>query len=229
MGVNLLLFTFQDKKEVLEVIKKGPWFVMGHILSLQSWVPQASVYELNFNKVSFWVQLHGLPLDMMNTKNAAKIVNCIGHEQKSCSKDKVMSTIDRRTPKFSAKLGVPLAKSILALAREQGFWKHKVNQHNEGSSMDQREQRRKTSTKSGQTAQEGRVVAPQTAALSQQADPAGREAATSDIRVQRSKGKDVVEAGTPALRRVVTEHSSGFPQPLQPHTTKGGRFLRACN
>ncbi|KAJ1382553.1 hypothetical protein SESBI_44158 [Sesbania bispinosa] len=56
-----------DKSFVQEVIQRGPWFVMGNIVSLQSWLPHASVYELDFTKISFWIQIHGLPLDMLNT------------------------------------------------------------------------------------------------------------------------------------------------------------------
>ncbi|KAJ1419966.1 Zinc finger, CCHC-type [Sesbania bispinosa] len=53
--------------------------------------------------------------------------NCgiIGHEQKSCSKQKVMSPLNPNLPRFSAKLSVPPAKSILSIAHDQRFWKHK--------------------------------------------------------------------------------------------------------
>ncbi|KAJ1424731.1 Zinc knuckle CX2CX4HX4C [Sesbania bispinosa] len=192
MGVNLFLFTFSDQKEVLEIKRKDPWYLMGSLMSLQSWLPQASVYELDFSKVSFWIQIHGIPLDMINTKNAAKIINrfgevlevenlevegrllrtfirvralinvknplvtgvwvprrdlpkvwiffkyeklqslcfncgVIGHDQEACSKMKVMSPLDCNIPKFSAKLSVPPAKSILSIAQEQGSWKNKGN------------------------------------------------------------------------------------------------------
>ncbi|KAJ1411093.1 Endonuclease/exonuclease/phosphatase superfamily [Sesbania bispinosa] len=38
---------------------------------------------------------------------------------------KVVSSLDGNVPKYSAKLSVPPAKSILAIAQDQGFWKHK--------------------------------------------------------------------------------------------------------
>ncbi|KAJ1385160.1 Zinc knuckle CX2CX4HX4C [Sesbania bispinosa] len=78
MGTNLFLFTFSQKKEAKEILDKGPWFVMGRILSLQFWAPQISAYELNFDRIPFWVQLHGLPLEMMNTSNAAKLMGRVG-------------------------------------------------------------------------------------------------------------------------------------------------------
>ncbi|KAJ1416270.1 Zinc finger, CCHC-type [Sesbania bispinosa] len=71
MGINKFLFTFLTKDEAKDVIDKGPWYVMGIIINLQYWVPQISAHE---DRVPFWVQLHGLPLEMMSTTNAAKIV-----------------------------------------------------------------------------------------------------------------------------------------------------------
>ncbi|KAJ1437907.1 hypothetical protein SESBI_03332 [Sesbania bispinosa] len=57
---------------------KAPQYIMGHLLSLQFWVPEAAIYEVNFDKVSFWIQIHGLPLDVMNANNAAKIIKNFG-------------------------------------------------------------------------------------------------------------------------------------------------------
>lgn len=78
IGTNLFLFTFQDGREAKEVIRRGPWYVMNHVVSLQYWIPEASVYEIDFARVSFWVQLHGLPLGAMNPSHAAKLMNALG-------------------------------------------------------------------------------------------------------------------------------------------------------
>lgn len=78
MGTNLFLFTFPSMKDVMEVVNRSPWFVMNHLISLQRWDPQASIYEIDFDWVPFWVQLHGLPLEFMNSKNAVKLTEQIG-------------------------------------------------------------------------------------------------------------------------------------------------------
>lgn len=62
MGTNMLMFTFEDKKEAMEVIRKGHWYVMNNLVSFQYWIPNISAYELDYAMVSFWVQIHGLPL-----------------------------------------------------------------------------------------------------------------------------------------------------------------------
>ncbi|KAJ1411644.1 hypothetical protein SESBI_20959 [Sesbania bispinosa] len=49
MGKNMFLFSFGATHEVLEIIKKGPWYIMGHLLSLQFWVPDVTLYEEGHN------------------------------------------------------------------------------------------------------------------------------------------------------------------------------------
>ncbi|KAJ1426339.1 Zinc finger, CCHC-type [Sesbania bispinosa] len=78
MGINTFLFIFNDGNEVKEVMKKAPWFVMGYLTSLQFWIPEASIFEIDFSITSFWAQIHGLPLDIINTSNAAKIMGKFG-------------------------------------------------------------------------------------------------------------------------------------------------------
>lgn len=60
------------------MMKKGPWFNLNHMLSLQKWKQEVPVTEVDFKWVPFWVQLHGLPLGVMTEKNASKIVEQIG-------------------------------------------------------------------------------------------------------------------------------------------------------
>ncbi|KAJ1394662.1 Zinc knuckle CX2CX4HX4C [Sesbania bispinosa] len=81
MGPNIYLFTISAVSSVKKILEGGPWFIMGHLLSLQNWVPEASVFEINYDFVKFWVQLHGMPLEFMNIKNARKIAEKIGAVQ----------------------------------------------------------------------------------------------------------------------------------------------------
>ncbi|KAJ1392993.1 Zinc finger, CCHC-type [Sesbania bispinosa] len=98
MGVNLFLFTFENTKEMNDVLNRGPWYVMGHLLSLQCWVPEASVYEIDFSRTSFWIQIHGLPLDMMSTGNAARIMSKVGEVmevENPCAEGNLLRTFIR--------------------------------------------------------------------------------------------------------------------------------------
>lgn len=78
MGHNMLTFTFSEMKEALEVIRKGPWYVMNNLVSLQFWIPDASAFELDFSLISFWIQVHGLPLGALNTMVVSKIMATFG-------------------------------------------------------------------------------------------------------------------------------------------------------
>lgn len=78
MGPNLFIFTFKDWKAARRILKRSLRYVMGHLLSLQYWVPEVAMYEIDFSIVPFWVQLHGLPLGTMTTKNAVKLTEQLG-------------------------------------------------------------------------------------------------------------------------------------------------------
>lgn len=78
MGPNIFLFTFKDKQEAMDVMQKGPWFIMNQLLNIQRWIPEASVFEIDFTWVPCWVQLHGMPYGTMKRENAVKIAEQIG-------------------------------------------------------------------------------------------------------------------------------------------------------
>lgn len=76
--MNLFMFSFKKQEDALEVIRKGPWYVMSKLISLQQWTHQAVMKEIDFSKVRFWVLVHGLPMEYMNARNAEKILNHMG-------------------------------------------------------------------------------------------------------------------------------------------------------
>lgn len=47
-GVNQFLFTFQKIEEANEVMKRGPWYVMGKLVSVQHWSNQATMEDIDF-------------------------------------------------------------------------------------------------------------------------------------------------------------------------------------
>lgn len=190
-GKNLFLFTFKSKVEADEVLKKGPWYVMNKLVSLQSWAPQAIMGEIVFSRVQFWIQLHGLPIENLNVKSAGTIffqlgevveiedprydghllrhfirarvkiniqhplsTGCwiprqnlpntwvqfkyeklqdmcfkcgvIGHEQRSCKKEKERSVIDNTVQRYGSLLSVPPAKDFELIREERNRWKERV-------------------------------------------------------------------------------------------------------
>lgn len=114
MGINVLLFTFKEEETTKRVYEEGPWNVMGNMLSLQQWAPKLSVLEIRFNVMAFWIQVHGLPLDVMNPSNAAKIASQIGE------------TIAVENPEVDGKLLRPFIRVKVFVNTSQplptGFW-----------------------------------------------------------------------------------------------------------
>ncbi|KAJ1405016.1 Zinc knuckle CX2CX4HX4C [Sesbania bispinosa] len=78
LGPNVYMFNFSRVKDAKRILEEGPWFIMGNLLNIQNWIPEVSVFEVNYDYVLFWVQFHGLPLDLMSTTNAGKIGKILG-------------------------------------------------------------------------------------------------------------------------------------------------------
>ncbi|KAH7518087.1 hypothetical protein FEM48_Zijuj09G0133500 [Ziziphus jujuba var. spinosa] len=53
--------------------RKRPWSINGAHLALREWKPEQSFEDLDFNISTFWVQIHGLPLQFMTSSNASTI------------------------------------------------------------------------------------------------------------------------------------------------------------
>ncbi|KAJ1376738.1 hypothetical protein SESBI_49621 [Sesbania bispinosa] len=127
LGPNVFLFNFNEAREARRVLDEGMWYVMGCLLSLQSWIPEASVHEVNYDYVGFWVQLHGLPLEFMSTSNAVKI-----------------------RPRYGPSLGVPQAKSLATIAAENSM---RIKRLKNGKDDDVSQERAEPDTSRAQSGQ----------------------------------------------------------------------------
>lgn len=78
MGRNPFLFFFASEAHSKEVMMKSLWYVMNHLLSLQFWLLEVSPYELDLTFCSFWIQVHKLPLEYLNSKNVSTILQKFG-------------------------------------------------------------------------------------------------------------------------------------------------------
>lgn len=77
-GRNMFLFCFKKEEDAKEVMLKSPWYVMNHLLCLQYWLPKVSVAELDFDRNPFWVQVHNLPLENLNSLSAGTLLAKVG-------------------------------------------------------------------------------------------------------------------------------------------------------
>ena len=78
LAENCFMFNFLDDELPKRIIEDSPWYVMGHLLSLQWWCPWTSISEVSYNLVPFWVQIHGIPLEALTVKATKKIGQRLG-------------------------------------------------------------------------------------------------------------------------------------------------------
>ncbi|RYR72348.1 hypothetical protein Ahy_A02g006557 [Arachis hypogaea] len=77
-GPNSFILNFKSQEEARRAYEGGPWRIEGHMLSLQWWSSNLSIEEVNYNQLPIWVQIHGLPYDKINIKNAERIGAIVG-------------------------------------------------------------------------------------------------------------------------------------------------------
>jgi hypothetical protein len=78
LGPNLFLFKFSKLEHTTRILAQVTWNVNGSLLALQKWSPTATINELTLTMAPFWIQVHGLPLHNMSTKNAIVIGKGLG-------------------------------------------------------------------------------------------------------------------------------------------------------
>ena len=78
MGNHIVLFTFNNKLEVDTILSNEPWSFDKHLIVLQRYDKDTPIEDLTFNRTSFWVQVHNIPMRFMNQKVAEGICSTVG-------------------------------------------------------------------------------------------------------------------------------------------------------
>nr|POF27627.1 uncharacterized protein CFP56_66749 [Quercus suber] len=67
------------RKDFENVLKKGPWFIGDHFLSLRPWEPDFKPESTNVSSIAVWIRLSGLPIEYYNAKALQHIEKAIGN------------------------------------------------------------------------------------------------------------------------------------------------------
>ena len=59
---HVVLFSFDDKSEMEKVIAIEPWSFDTWLMVLQRYSKEMDIGDMEFSKVTFWVQVHDLPI-----------------------------------------------------------------------------------------------------------------------------------------------------------------------
>ncbi|KAI5352438.1 hypothetical protein L3X38_005329 [Prunus dulcis] len=66
-----------------QIINEGPWSVTGFCFNVQRWPSNMAIEELPLHKVAYWIQAHGIPLNLLTAGNALEIGEKPG--ERNCS------------------------------------------------------------------------------------------------------------------------------------------------
>ena len=82
MGNNMLVFAFENVSDLERVLQSEPWSYDKHLVSFQRVEADTSISEMDCQWVSFWVQIHNLPVRRMNHETASALGGTLGMVEK---------------------------------------------------------------------------------------------------------------------------------------------------
>ena len=78
VGDHTLLFVFELETDAQRVLAQESWSFDKHLILLQRYDYSIPAKQLRFTKVTFWVQIHGLPLRLLDTETAIELGETLG-------------------------------------------------------------------------------------------------------------------------------------------------------
>ncbi|CAB4310432.1 unnamed protein product [Prunus armeniaca] len=72
------LLSMVDEDMADQIINEGPWSVMRFCFNVQRWPSNMAIEELPLHKVAYWIQAHGIPLNLLTARNALEIGEKLG-------------------------------------------------------------------------------------------------------------------------------------------------------
>ena len=82
-GSHKALFIFDNKDDVDRILSSEPWSFDKYLVVLERYEGQTPLEDLKFDKVSFWVQVHNIPIGYRNKSIAEDICEAIRRVDRS--------------------------------------------------------------------------------------------------------------------------------------------------
>ena len=79
LGHGFFLTRLSLKEDYENILRKGPWFIGGHFLSIRPWEPNFHPATANVSSVAVWIRLNELPIEYYNARALHQIGKSIGN------------------------------------------------------------------------------------------------------------------------------------------------------
>ncbi|RYR08134.1 hypothetical protein Ahy_B05g075686 [Arachis hypogaea] len=114
IGSKKMLFSFKDRKIGLQIMQNEPWNVRENMVNLRLWREGESVFEVDHDFIEFWIQIHGIPHNLMDRETGTLIGEILGVlvEAKDPRGDGVL-----RRPYLRIRVSINITKAL-----PTGFW-----------------------------------------------------------------------------------------------------------
>ncbi|XP_075653877.1 uncharacterized protein LOC142624225 [Castanea sativa] len=78
IGDHKILFSIKDKEDVDRIMGSEPWSFDKHLVVLQRYDNDIPLEDIKYDRTTFWVQVHGLPMRYMTIEAVEKIYGVVG-------------------------------------------------------------------------------------------------------------------------------------------------------
>lgn len=79
LGKDYFLVRFSNQEDLEVVLKRGPWFIGGHFLSIRRWEANFKPSEARVSSVAVWVRLNELPIEYYDAIVLRQIGEALGN------------------------------------------------------------------------------------------------------------------------------------------------------
>ena len=79
LGHGFFLTRFYLREDFKTILKRGPWFIGEHFLSIRPWEPNFHPTTANVSSIAVWIRLNELPIEYYNAEALHQIGKTIGN------------------------------------------------------------------------------------------------------------------------------------------------------
>ena len=87
---HVVLFTFDNQTNIEQVLNAKPWSFDKHLMVLHRYDKEVDVLDIDFNMVTFWIQVHDIPIRFLTRVVVEKICGAVGLVDKNTDEGEII-------------------------------------------------------------------------------------------------------------------------------------------